>query len=60
MGANPTQAMGVMVFLFACTMMAAGFTLGGNPLLIFLGVALMAVSAGIFRKAKPWEKGDRT
>ena len=55
MGANPTQAQGIVLFLIAFTLIAGG--LAGNisfiPLL--LGLVALAVSIGLFLKAKPWE-----
>jgi hypothetical protein len=58
MGSNSTQALGVIVFVLAFVMMAAGAALGGNLLLILLAVALLAASVGIFLNVKPWENRE--
>lgn len=58
MGANPTQALGVSVFLISFVFIAAGMAAGGNLLLILLGLVLIGVSLGISLKAKPWEHQD--
>jgi uncharacterized membrane protein len=57
MGANSTQAVGVTAFLIAFTLIAAG-TAGGGIILSLVGVVLLAVSLGLFRKAKPWEEAE--
>jgi hypothetical protein len=55
MGANSTQALGVAVFLIAFVLISAGMAMGGSLALTVLGLASIAVSMGILRKAKPWE-----
>jgi hypothetical protein len=55
MGANPTQAQAVALFLLAFVLIAAGFAAGGNVMYIVGGVALLAVSSALFMKCKPWE-----
>jgi hypothetical protein len=55
MGANSTQALGITLFLVAFTVMAAAMAMGGNLPLLLVSIAILAASAGIFRKAKPWE-----
>jgi uncharacterized membrane protein len=57
MGANSTQAVGVSAFLIAFTLIAAGIA-GGGILISLVGVVLLAVSLGLFRKAKPWEEAE--
>ena len=57
MGANSTQAVGVTAFLIAFTLIAAGIAAGGM-ILSLVGVVLLAVSLGVFRKAKPWETAE--
>jgi len=57
MGANSTQAMGVTAFLIAFTVIAAGIAAGGM-IVSLVGVILLAVSLGVFRKAKPWEEAE--
>lgn len=54
MGANPKQAMGILVFLVAFVLIAAAAALG-SILLGLLGVAVLAASIAIFLKAKPLE-----
>ncbi len=56
MGANSTQALGVTLFLLAFVVMAAAMAMGGNLALLLTSVAILAVSAGILLKAKPWEE----
>jgi len=55
MGANPTQAIAISIFLIGFTVLAGGFA-GGGIILDLLGVALLAVSAVFFLKCKPWEE----
>jgi len=55
MGANPTQAQALLLFVIGFTLAAAGFSLGGNVILIILGLALAAGSIVIFRKCKESE-----
>ena len=57
MGANSTQAVGLAVFLLAFTLISAGIAAGGI-LVSLVGVVLLAVSLGVFRKAKPWEEAE--
>jgi uncharacterized membrane protein len=57
MGANSTQAVGLTAFLVAFTLISAGIAAGGI-LVSLVGVVLLAVSLGIFRKAKPWEEAE--
>lgn len=58
MGANPTQAVGVLLFLVAFVLLAGMFAGGG--MLLGLGF-LVAVGAAIatFMKCKPWEHQSR-
>ena len=57
MGANSTQAVGLTAFLVAFTLISAGIAAGGI-LVSLVGVVLLAVSVGVFRKAKPWEEAE--
>ncbi len=57
MGANTTQASGVAAFLTGFTVLCAGMA-GGGVILDLLGLALIAVSFGLFMKAKPWENTE--
>jgi hypothetical protein len=55
MGANPTQASGVALFLVAFTAISVGLYYGSSMLWILVGIALLGGSAALFLKAKPWE-----
>jgi hypothetical protein len=55
MGANPTQALGLAVFLISFVIISAALAMGGSLLLILLGIVLLGVAFGILLKAKPWE-----
>ena len=55
MGANSTQAAGLLVFLLAFVVLAADLACGGNPVLTALGLGMLGLSAGIFLRARPWE-----
>ena len=55
MGANPTQAQGLTLFLLAFVLIAAGLASGGNMLYILIGLGLLAAACGLFLKCKPWE-----
>ena len=57
MGANSTQAVAVTAFLIAFTLITAGIAAGGM-IVSLVGVVLLAVSLGVFRKAKPWEEAE--
>jgi hypothetical protein len=54
MGANPTQAVGVALFLIAFVMLA-GALAGGGILLVIGFVVLLGISIAMFMKCKPWE-----
>jgi hypothetical protein len=55
MGANSTQAQGVSLFLVAFVCISAGLAGDINYLWLVLGLALLAASAVVFVKCKPWE-----
>jgi len=57
MGANPTQAVGVTIFLLAFTALAGAIYAGGF-LLYLVAVAFLAGSIAIFRKVKPLEQAE--
>ena len=57
MGANSTQAVGLTAFLIAFTLISAGIATS-QILISLVGVILLAVSLGVFRKAKPWEEAE--
>jgi len=54
MGANPTQARGVLLFFVAFVLLAAGLA-GGRTLLLLGGLLVLGVSAALFLRCKPWE-----
>jgi hypothetical protein len=55
MGANPTQAQGVVLFFVAFTLIAAGLAANVGWLWIVLGILALGVSLMLFLKCKPWE-----
>lgn len=55
MGANPTQAQATTLFLVAFVCIAGSFAANLNWLLMIVGLALLAASALLFLKCKPWE-----
>ena len=55
MGANPTQAQGVALFLIAFTLIAAGLAGNISMIPLLLGLVVLAISIALFLKAKPWE-----
>ena len=55
MGSHRMQAVGLIVFFSAFTFVGAGLALGGNLLLILLGIALLVVSAVMFYRIKQIE-----
>jgi len=58
MGANPTQAQAIVLFLLGFVVIAAGLASGGNIIYILIGLALLAGSCGLFMKCKPWENRE--
>ena len=58
MGANPTQAQAVALFLIAFVAIAAGLAEDINYLYVLIGLALLAGSIGLFLKCKPWEHNE--
>lgn len=55
MGANPTQAIGVLLFFTGSTLIAIGAATGGSASAVLLGLTLIAAAAAAFLKCKPWE-----
>jgi hypothetical protein len=54
MGSNPTQALGVLLFLVAFALLAGAFAGGG--LLAGVGFLIcLGASVALFLKCKPWE-----
>ena len=58
MGANPTQAQGVVFFLIAFTLISAGLAADVSYLLVLLGVLFLGASIMLFLKCKPWEHNE--
>jgi hypothetical protein len=58
MGANPTQAKALVLFIVAFAFISAGFAAEINFLLVGLGVVLLVGSAVLFLKCKPWEHNE--
>ena len=54
MGANPTQAVGIALFLIAFVLLA-GAMAGGGILYVLGFVVLLGISVAMFMKAKRWE-----
>jgi hypothetical protein len=54
MGANSTQAAGVLVYLLGFTFLPLGLATG-RVIYYLLAIALVALSVGIFLKCKPLE-----
>jgi hypothetical protein len=55
MGANSTQAQAIVLFLTAFVCISAGLAGDINFLWLVVGLALLAGSAALFVKCKPWE-----
>jgi len=55
MGANPTQAQGVVLFFLAFTVIAAGLAADISIIAIVIGLGLLGGSIALFLKCKPWE-----
>ena len=54
MGANPTQAIGITLFLIAFVLLA-GAMAGGGILYVLGFLVLLGMSVAMFMKAKPLE-----
>ncbi len=54
MGSHPKQAVALVVFLIAFTLIAAGMA-GGGFFWMVLGLALLGISLAILIKVKPLE-----
>ena len=57
MGANPTQAVAITIFLVAFVLLAGAFA-GGGIILAVGAAALAAGSIFFFIKCKPWENQE--
>jgi hypothetical protein len=58
MGANPTQARALLLFMIGFTLAAAGLGLAGSVVLALIGLVLIAGSIVMFVKCKPWEQQE--
>jgi hypothetical protein len=58
MGANPTQAQGLCLFLIAFALIAAGFAADINYIALVVGVLALGASIMLFLKCKPWEHNE--
>ena len=54
MGANPTQAIAIVLMLIGFTVLAGGFA-GGGLILTVVGLVILGISTFFFLKCKPWE-----
>jgi len=54
-GANSQQGVALLVFFIAFTLASVGMLMGGNMILLLLGVVTLGASIGMFLKAKPLE-----
>jgi hypothetical protein len=55
MGANPKQALGLLVFLVGFVLISVGLVAGGNIPLLIAGMVVAGAGLGILLKAKPLE-----
>lgn len=58
MGANPTQAQGIVLFLVAFTLISIGLAQAYGVVFLILGVIALGLSCTLFLKCKPWETKD--
>jgi 1,4-dihydroxy-2-naphthoate octaprenyltransferase len=58
MGANPTQAQALVLFLVAFICIAGSFAANLNWMLMIIGLVVMAAAIALFLKAKPWEQKE--
>jgi O-antigen/teichoic acid export membrane protein len=54
MGANPTQAVGILILLVGFTLLAGAFA-GGGVILAIGALVLLGIACYFFLKCKPWE-----
>ena len=59
MGANPTQAYGLMLFIIGFVLIAGGFAAGSNFMYILVGLAVLASGCGLLMKVKPLEQREQ-
>ena len=58
MGANPTQAQGVVLFLIAFLLISVGLAADINYIALAVGLLALGGSVMLFRKCKPWEHSE--
>ena len=58
MGANPTQAYAVSLFLLGFVVLSAAVLAKGSMVLVLVAIAFIAASFVLFRRAKPWENRE--
>jgi hypothetical protein len=58
MGANSTQAQGVVLFFIAFTLIGAGFAADINFIAVVFGLIALGASIMLFLKCKPWEHNE--
>jgi hypothetical protein len=54
-GANPTQALAIALFLVAFVLLAGALATGGGIIYILGFLVVMGASIALFLKCKPWE-----
>ena len=59
MGANPAQAIASLLFMLAFVSIAYACYQGFGLIAILIGIAMLAASIVLFRKARPWEYQDK-
>ena len=55
MGANPTQAQALVLFLIGFIFIAGGFAGNIGYLYMLIGLVFLGASIALFLKCKPWE-----
>jgi hypothetical protein len=58
MGANKTQAQGVVLFFVAFVFIAAGLAMDVSYISLLAGLALLGGAMALFAKCKPWEHSE--
>lgn len=58
MGANPTQAQAIVLFLAAFTLMSVGIAREFSLVFFVPGLICLAASIVMFRKCRPWEQTE--
>jgi hypothetical protein len=58
MGANPTQAQGVCLFLIGFVLISAGLAANVSAIALIAGLVAIGASIALFLKCKPWEHNE--